>query len=298
MATADYGLLAGFKGIGGAMRDAQAEALKNQLVQAQIAKASQVGGGNVPAPLQLANEYQRRLEAGDTHGANLIMQFAKANPDKALALNPVTGAYEPLAGVVESMAEFEGAKAGAKQNAQNVSDLAYKPNIASGVENAQLNQKLLMEPQINTANEIAKSETGKAVADKASIPILNRMLTLNQQTIDSRNPNLVQPFTQAVDSKAATALDLLQQERLNLAAPLAKQLGVNPTDKDFQASLDRIFNVNSTKSSREAQIQNLLDQAQARQAGFADPNETLVDKSRSNFKAKKNANYKSKYGLD
>jgi hypothetical protein len=49
-----------------------------------------------------------------------------------------------------------------------------------------------------------------------------------------------------------------------LAAPLAKQLGVNPTDKDFQASLDRIFDINASKSSRAAQIEALSNRIKSR----------------------------------
>ena len=51
----------------------------------------------------------------------------------------------------------------------------------------------------------------------------------------------------------------LRQLRLNLAAPLAKQLGVNPTDKDFENTLNQIFNENESKATRRAQINLLID---------------------------------------
>lgn len=46
-------------------------ALKKQLV------ALKASGGDLPAPLQLANEYQKRLAMGDQVGADMITQFAK-----------------------------------------------------------------------------------------------------------------------------------------------------------------------------------------------------------------------------
>lgn len=60
------------------------------------------------------------------------------------------------------------------------------------------------------------------------------------------------------------SFDLLKQARIDLAAPLAKQLGVNPTDKDFQASLDRIFDMGTTQESRAAQIQELQNRINQR----------------------------------
>ena len=55
--------------------------LKRALVLGQLNRLQ--SGGNLPAPLQLANEYQRRRDAGDIDGANQILMFAKT-ADKGL----------------------------------------------------------------------------------------------------------------------------------------------------------------------------------------------------------------------
>ncbi len=96
------------------------------------------------------------------------------------------------------------------------------------------------------------------------------MLLLNDETVDAPYAGAMQPIMRAgsvVSPQAAQkseAMDALMQQRTALAAPLAKQLGVNPTDKDFQSTLDRIFNANSTKEGRRQQIQALIDQTNAK----------------------------------
>jgi hypothetical protein len=104
-------------------------------------------------------------------------------------------------------------------------------------------------------------------SDFDTLPILGDMLELNKMTV--RGPyagnKVGTAATRMLLPEAATAMDLLKQSRLDLAAPLAKQLGVNPTDKDFQASLDRIFDADATRFSRDLQIKNLISKIERRQ---------------------------------
>lgn len=258
---ADTGVFSRYKGFGDYQKERLATDLANQVAQAKIQRS--MSGGDDPAPLQLANEFAKARAIGDTQRMNDILMFAKS-VDKGVNVDSNNN-YTQAPNYAQTVAGIEGSKSGAKQLAQKQVDLQINPEIAGAEAKAKYDQQLASESEIERAKELAKSKTSMEISDKAAVPILHRLSDLNKKTIDSRNPGLLQPITQAVDPEASTALDLMNQERLNLAAPLAKQLGVNPTDKDFQASLDRIFNVNSTKSSRQAQIQNLLDQAKSRQ---------------------------------
>ncbi len=135
MATADYGVFGGFKGIGGARKEAEAAMLKKQLVEAQIMKQQQSAMGGVgsdaPAAIQIANEYAKARAAGDTQRMNDIALAAKIY-DKGLSVDQ-NMAIGQIQGYAPAVAGIEGAKAGAKQNAENVSDAQYKPGIAKDV---------------------------------------------------------------------------------------------------------------------------------------------------------------------
>ena len=92
------------------------------------------------------------------------------------------------------------------------------------------------------------------MSDESMIPILDQMIKTNRNTLDIPFAGLVNAPARILKSDQANAMDSLIQDQLSLAAPLAKMLGVNPTDKDFQASLDQIININSTRKGREDQL--------------------------------------------
>ena len=95
-------------------------------------------------------------------------------------------------------------------------------------------------------------------SDQNSINILRDMIAYNDKTLDIPYVQYAQTGARFFNPEAAKSLDLLAQNRLELATPLAKQLGVNPTDKDFQAQLDRIVNLSGDKASRAAQLNNII----------------------------------------
>lgn len=67
-------------------------------------------GQDLPAALQLANEYQAAIQAGDLNRANTIAAFAKT-VDKNVQMG-ADGSYQPLAGLPNALGAIEGAKAG------------------------------------------------------------------------------------------------------------------------------------------------------------------------------------------
>jgi len=136
-------------------REAEEFALRKQ-------QALQQAQGQDPAPLKLANEYQARIDAGDIDGANLIMQFAKTQ-DRGLAVDS-NGNFAPLPNYADAVGSIAGAKAMYEQNAQNQSDLGYKPMIARDVAQQQANVEMATKPKI-TASTSAMDEKAKNYTD-------------------------------------------------------------------------------------------------------------------------------------
>ena len=87
-------------------------------------------GGNLPAPLQLANEYRRLLDAEDDVGAAQLLMFAKA-ADKGVVPNGA-GGYAVAPGYAESVANIAAVKAGMERQAQKNVDVTLNPVIAGG----------------------------------------------------------------------------------------------------------------------------------------------------------------------
>lgn len=101
---------------------------KKALELAQFKAAHGGESGTVAAPLQLANEYQKARNAHDQARMNDLTMFAKAL-EKGQTVDPMTGQVVNMGGFVPAVSEVTGAK----QDAQNSSDLTYKPQIANQV---------------------------------------------------------------------------------------------------------------------------------------------------------------------
>ena len=147
---------------------------------------------------------------------------------------------------------------------QAVSESPYKAPAELGArgkvmeaESAQRIAEKYAEADYNQKLKLQKESFDDLVMNEGAIPLIDQMIKMNRQTIDAPYADLLQAGTRFLASDQADAFDIVNQNRLELAAPLAKALGVNPTDKDFEASLNRIVNLNSTKSGREKQLQNL-----------------------------------------
>lgn len=165
-----------------------------------------------------------------------------------------------------------GSIGGQKQYGTDLGGLQARMELQPSVEEAvsAAKERATQEEQIKAiapkALEQARSDID--ISTRQTYPIAAQLLDLNAGTIDSPYAAAFQPALKLTGSEKATALDLMKQARLELAAPLAKQLGVNPTDKDFLASLDRIFDINATKQSREAQIKALIRGSDIKREAF------------------------------
>lgn len=258
----------------------QAFELQQQLVAQKMLAAQR--GDELPAAIQVANEYKKRLDAGDVAGANQILMFAKAS-DKGIVTD-ANGAYQKAPGYAEALGGIEYGKrsgqnqsdlqykpaiAGAEQQAKKNVDIRTNPIIAEGEAEARLRKELEYAPRI----DVAKKDAEGAANDSTVNPLIQQLRDYNALSFEMPYSGAALPFTRLSPDKATqdkvTNTDLLLQARTDMAAPLAKQLGVNPTDKDFQASLDRIFNINSTQQSRAAQIDALEQRIKQRKAARA-----------------------------
>jgi hypothetical protein len=302
MATADYGLLAGFKGIGGAMREGEQRALENQfnIAKLQMAQQSAASGGNSPAALQIANEYAKARASGDTQRMNDIELFTKAL-DKGL-ISGADGSVQTMGGYAPAIGGIEAAKAGMKQQAEKNVDLQMNP---------------LIKQRESRAGEIGKQQGEKETLYKSS---LSKLPQLNQVALDLSTlgkgasytlggrgtDTLARQFGVTTDTaKARTEyiakvdneiLPLLrdtfgaaftQKEGESLKATLGAP-DVSPQEKDAvlrafisskYATLESMGReLGQTPDLPQAPIiggQPIFDPMQARSAGLADPNESM-----------------------
>lgn len=175
---------------------------------------------------------------------DIMTAYGMAKSGLGVGRTMTGGAVSPIPGALDTTGAFKSTEA----DAQNISDMTY-------------------DPQTEAAKVTAAADATQHRSDAQAMPILEDMLKNNEGTFDAPYLTTLQgPAKLAGNQQQTTAFDLMKQNRLNLAAPLAKALGVNPTDKDFQATLERIVDVNATKDSRRAQIKNLQAQIERRQS--------------------------------
>lgn len=269
---ADVGVFRRYKGFGDFQEEARARGLQEALAQVKIAQSQQqmqrdLTGQNLPAALQLANEYESAIASGNLDRANNIAVFAKTL-DKGVIQGP-DGGYMAMQGYGPALGEIAAAKAGAAQQAEKNVDLQMNPLIKGSEADAVNASKLEYTPLIDTA----KTDAAGAINDATVDPLIKQLTEYNSKSFEMPYSESALGITRIIPSKGiqdkVTNTDLLRQARLDMAAPLAKQLGVNPTDKDFQASLNRIFNLNTSQASRQAQIDALGKRIEERRAARA-----------------------------
>ena len=238
---------------------------EQQKMQAEVKALQEGRGANVPATIQIANEMQRALASGDTARYNMLNQVHKTM-DRGLQVDPTTGQIVPMQGYGPAIGAISADKAGMSRQAEKNVDIVMNPQIAGGEAEAKLLQQLSLDPAIKRAVSLAEGEAAaqneaqKEIRSAAQTePLIGNLREWNKQSPEMAYAELQQPFRRLTPgtSSEEASVDLMRQARLELAAPLAKQLGVNPTDKDLQASLDRIFDLNSTQESRQKQIDAL-----------------------------------------
>lgn len=241
---------------------AEAKALMPYEIQLARAKYAASGGGESPAPVKIANQITQYLNAAKNaktpqekqqyiFQANLLAQSAKMYEKNTTAFG--TGGDMSLT-ALPGYNDFVTNKAAADETGKKEVDLDINPKIAGAEKTAEL----------NAVRDGATTDA--AILDAQTLPIIQDLKGLNEKSFNAPYLDTIQPIAKVtgIGKEQATTTDLMKQARLDMAAPLAKQLGVNPTDKDFQATLDRIFDINASKESRAAQIQALENRIKAK----------------------------------
>ena len=267
----------------------QAFELDKQMKQAQVQeamfKASPEGRTtSAPAALQVNDAIQKALDVGDYDTANRIAWLQRSSaygidtfgrpqgstPETFKPFKPKerpvqaqeTSEYVPTgqtimsgSSIAEQQARNAALKKGAETEAQLQQELEYEPIIEE-------KRKAALEKATREAEKQKEVEAGKK-----TMPLINELRALNESTQQQAYSSIAQPFRRLTPgtSPEEASFDLMKQARLSMAAPLAKQLGVNPTDKDFQATLDSIFDIDASKESRALQIEALADRISRRQ---------------------------------
>ncbi len=117
--------------------------------------------GQDPASVKLANEIQKARASGDLQRLNDLQMSAKLL-DRGVVYDQM-GNPMPMGGYGDAVGSIEGAKAGYKQNAQNASDLSYKPIIARDTAQQEANVKLATQPGIEAAVDLAEAGAERAI---------------------------------------------------------------------------------------------------------------------------------------
>lgn len=171
VAPADYNILSKFKSLADYRRANEEFEAKKQLQEIQaLAFQAKIAGllqpkteeQNLPASLQLANEYAKARQDGNKQRMEDIAAFSKIY-DKGVS-SDVSGVFGQFPGYAGAIAGIAGAKAGAEQAGKKQVDLNYNPKIVAA-ENA---EKLVSEPPIKQANAAAEQVGESAGKNEAS----------------------------------------------------------------------------------------------------------------------------------
>lgn len=161
--------------------------LKKQ--QAAIEMQNAQRGGNLPAALQIANEYAKARAAGDTQRMNDIAISAKSF-DRGVIYdqngNPVA-----MGGYGDAVGSIAGIKKAYEANAQNASDLYYDPQTAGAEAGARLQQEGMYKPRIE--QDIAQRKANVELGSVGAI------------TQEKKAAELSADAAAAADKKAVTA---------------------------------------------------------------------------------------------
>ncbi len=177
----------------------------------------------------------------------------------------------PNANDIQPVDMNEGDVLAAIKNTPRITNEAEKMRYGQMLDEQSLARNEQVKADIALSKKQQEESREQQKADADTLPILQDMLKYNSGTLDIPYAGALQPLIRLQDQGKAENMALLKQAQLGLAAPLAKQLGVNPTDKDFQNTLDQIFNENESKATREKQLKTLIRRIEQRQGKY-DPN--------------------------
>jgi hypothetical protein len=288
---------------------------EEEMFQLKRIAIQQAKSGNLPAALQIADRLTHLRTSQDPTAQQQIEDVMMAQ--KMMRVDPgifmQDGAAQEIPGYTGALSGIKGGVARSEQDQKNQSDLNYAGDIGF--------QGNLGKGRGDNQSSIEAAKDREREGNEKVLPVIDELKSFNEQSPSIPYAGKTQVFRRLYPgtSEAEASVDLMRQARIDLAAPLAKQLGVNPTDKDFQASLDRIFDIEASKESRSAQIDALQNRIMRRQRQLSGQNEipavdgsifdqpyapsspnpgpppSLYERSEAEFNAKKGKKQRLKY---
>lgn len=265
---ADVGVFGRYKGFS----DFQEAAKKNNLAEAlTVAKMkSAASGGNLPAALQLANEYQARIKSGDIEGANAIAAFAKTT-DKGLVMG-ADGNYYVASGYAPAVGEIAATKAGAAQQAKKNVDVVMNPIIAGGEAGARANVDIQTKPiikegelraelDVKKESDINKAETSTRTNIKAFSDLLKASKKAPSGALNTIGAQISSKTEEG--SKGAKALGDFTVRKANAENAIRSTFRVAgsgaQSDRDAKPFIEMLPNEYDSAPVKEAKIKAAMD---------------------------------------
>jgi len=130
---------------------------RNMLMKQRQIDNAQQSSKRLPAALQLANEYQNRIDAGDVEGANNLAMFAKTQ-DKNV-YRDAEGILQQRAGIGQALGGIGYQQKYGEQSGIQRAKQEYEPTTAGLKEQAKLGQQLEYAPKIDHAKALSEQQT-------------------------------------------------------------------------------------------------------------------------------------------
>lgn len=245
-----------------------------QLRKMKAARELQIvrSGANLPAAMQLANEYQRRVKSGDIEGANLLAQFAKTT-DKGVAVD-AGGNYVELPGYGTAVGGIAAEKAGQSQQAKKEVDYRMNPVIKGAEAASQFEQQLRYAPQIEQAKSNAKDIAGKETELRermAGMPQLedtvNQLSDLGKKATYTSAGRVYDTLrTEAGLEPRESAVARTEYESLvnNQVLPLLRQtFGAQFTEREGESLKKTLGDPNKSPAEKDAVLRSFINQKKA-----------------------------------
>lgn len=244
--------------------------MKKMAALADAQKAA--SGGNLPAAIQIADEYGRARAAGDTQRMNDLAIAAKSFDRGVIydqAGNPVA-----MGGYGDAVGQIAGTRKAYEAQAQNASDLQYDPMIAGGEAAARLGQQLQYEPQIQTAVKSAESRAGTQSELNERIASMPQLEQTVRQLSDLGKVATYTKAGQLVDvvrretGQEPRESAIARKEYISLVdnqiLPLLRQtFGAQFTQKEGESLKVTLGDPNATPEEKDAVLRSFIEQKKA-----------------------------------
>lgn len=268
------------------------EMLKNKQAMALAQWKAANGGGDMPAAIQIANEIQKAIKAGDFQRANILAQSQKMFDKGINGFNP-SGNADVISGYIPSISGIEGGKSGAKEQAKKDVDLTMNPQIeeatnrqgvvgtATGNAIGSLNDQTSQLPRLEQVAQ-QLSDIGK----KATYTTAGRVLNAGKRELGL-----------PVGEGAVARTEYISKVDNEILPLLRQTFGAQFTAREGDTLRSTLGDPNKSPEEKDAVLRSFIDQKKAQigvlqqRTGQAPqlPNQAPI--------APQGIDYKSKYGL-